>query len=135
MLALEVRLNGRVVALAGAEDLSVLSQTISAVGRLGRKTRRGASRSSKTDIHLNVGGLTARTLGKPNEHLNWLSLKPLKIGDEVEVRVISVKRATRPTGRSPADDNKRKDDQERRWFELARKEYFKLRGKYEKGAR
>lgn len=132
MFALEVRLNGKKVALAGAEDLSVLSGIVTAVGRLGKNTSR---KGSTKDLHLSVGGLTSRKLGKSNEHLSWLSHRKLRVGDEVTFRIVSVTRCDRPSRRSPADDNKRKDEEERRWFQMARDAYFKLKPKYEKRAR
>jgi hypothetical protein len=136
MLALEVRLNGRKVALAGAEDLCILSTNVTAVGKLGAKSRGSNSgRRKKVDMHLNVGGLTSRALGKANENLTWVRLKPLRPGDEVHIRLVSTAKTDPPSGRYPAEDNKRKDDQERCWFEMAKEAYFKLKGKYEKGAR
>lgn len=129
MLAFEVWLNGKKVALAGNDDLAVLTSTINAVGKLGSKTSR---KGQGKDLFLNVGGLTSRKLGKPNEHLNWLRQKKLREGDEVRIRLVSVTKCDRPTHRSPADDNKRKDDEERRWFEMARDAYLKLKAKYEK---
>lgn len=132
MLALEIWVNGKKVALAGADDLAVLSGIVNAVGKLGRKTsRKGSSR----DLFLTVGGLTSRKLGTPNEHLNWLSYRRLHVGDEVSIRLVSVARGDRPTGRRPADDNRRKDDEERRWYKMAKDAYFKLKPKYEKDAR
>ena len=132
MLALEVRLNGKKLALAGADDLSVLHGMVNAVGKLGAQTSR---KVSGKDLFLSVGGLTSRRLGKANEHVRWLEQKKLRIGDEVQIRLVSVKKADRPTERRPADDNKRKDDEERRWFNMARDAYFKLKPKYEKSAR
>lgn len=132
MIALEVRLNGKKVALAGGDDLSVLNGIVNAVGKLGPKTSR--NRSGK-DLFLSVGGLTSRKLGKANEHLRWLNQKQLHVGDEVHIRLVSTTKCDRPIDRSPADDNKRKDDEERRWFNMARDAYFKLRPKYEKSAR
>ncbi len=38
MIAFEITLNGKTVCLAGAEDLSVLTANVSAVGKLGSKT-------------------------------------------------------------------------------------------------
>ena len=86
MFALRLTINKRKPIVAGAEDLSVLSAILSLVGRLGAET---ADRTrGKPNMHVHLGGLTARPGNKPDEHLNWLPHTKLKVGDRVLVEII-----------------------------------------------
>ena len=128
MLALEIFLNGRKVVLAGADDLSVLTGIVSAVGKLGRKTSGTKANKKGYDLWLTVGGLTGRIDGTPDEHLRWVGRKRLKIGDRVDIRVRKVAVADFPVESSPAASVK----QERLQYKLVKAQYMKLRKKYEK---
>lgn len=127
MLAYEVFLNGRRIALAGAEDLSVLSGIVSAVGKLGRNTVRSKRNEKSYDLWLTVGGLTERRRGLRNEHLDWTKRKKLKVGDELRISVRKVARADKPLGRKFSDSK----ETERYQFEWAKTTYLRLRKKYE----
>jgi hypothetical protein len=101
MIALEIRLNGKRVCIAGAEDLAVLTANVTASGRLGKKTvpaRPGESR----DVFYHVGGLTARTDPKKDVHLRWKSIAPLKIGDVIQVKILETQNVDPPTSRTSA---------------------------------
>jgi len=128
LLALEIFVNGRKVSLAGAEDLSVLTGIVSAVGKLGKKASRGKKAHSSNDLWLSVGGLTDRADGSPNEHLRWVGHKKLKIGDRVEIRVRKATTADLPIETTPAESK----EQERFQYKWAKSQYMKLRKKYEK---
>jgi hypothetical protein len=127
VVVFEVYLNGKRIALAGKEDLGVLSTTVSAVGKLGPATKRRGNEGY--DIHMNVGGLTARKRGA-DEHVNWASVRPVKIGDEISVRITRGERADPPQGRSPRDTKSTRIS-ERKRFEFAKALYYHLRRKYE----
>jgi hypothetical protein len=93
MIALAVYLNGKKLTVAGAEDLGVLSAILSAGGTLGKTTvpyRKNNRR--RVSVHLSVGGLTRRPNGQ-DEHLRWIRVKPVRIGDMISVRII---RTTQP---------------------------------------
>jgi hypothetical protein len=124
----EVFLNGRPVARAGANDLGVLSAHITGVGKLG-PVAKGRGPKDR-DLHLSVGGLTARKR-PPDEHVSWLSIHRLKLGDEVRVKVIESTRADRPASRKRAN-RKPPLVPEKQRFEFARDLYRKLRHKYER---
>ena len=59
MIGLAVYLNGKRKAVAGADDLCVLSAIVTAVGELGASTASVGKRHG-VDLHLSVGGLTRR---------------------------------------------------------------------------
>ena len=101
MIAFEVTLNGKRVCIAGAEDLGVLSVSLSACGRLGKKTV--PARPEETcDIFYSVGGLTSRRNAKKDVHLDWKSIEPLSPGDIIQVRVIETEKVDRAKSRSKA---------------------------------
>src|SRR5262245_16654015 len=85
MRALRVTINGGTPVIAGADDLGVLSLIVSCVGALGPKTR---SPRSDDAITLDLGGLTSRGNNVPDEHIDWLSRVPLKVGDRIQAELI-----------------------------------------------
>jgi len=103
MIALEVRKNGKVVCLAGAEDLAVLSAEIAAVGQLGMKTVPIGPDETPTDIYYTVGGLTSRPDPDKDVHVTWQSVAPLKVGDIIEVRILETQKADRAKSRIRAN--------------------------------
>jgi hypothetical protein len=125
MLALRVKLNGTLICIAGAEDLSVLNAIVGAVGELGPKTKR--RQDEALDIYLSVGGLTSRVEG-PNEHLKWAKQRPLQVGDKVEVEVLDADLVGVPTDRQPAE---REEERERLRYEDAKETYLALRSKFD----
>ena len=100
MIALEVRKNGKRVCIAGAEDLSVLSTNIAAVGKLGKKTVPARPDDTTGEIHYSVGGLTARPDPKKDVHMRWKSVAPLRVGDVIEVRILETEKVDRATSRT-----------------------------------
>jgi hypothetical protein len=97
MIAFEVKLNGKRICIAGAEDLCVLSANIAATGMLGVKTLpadRGDD--SAPDLFYSVGGLTRRPDPKKDVHVRWKSVAPVRVGDLLEVKVVEVSKADRP---------------------------------------
>ena len=74
MIALEVKLNGKRVCIAGADDLAVLSAHVAACGKLGRKTVPARPDETTGDLYYSVGGLTARRDPNRDVHLKWKSI-------------------------------------------------------------
>ena len=104
MIAFEVRLNGKRMCIAGAEDLGVLCAHVSAVGRLGVKSVRARpDEDTVPDVFYSVGGLTGRPNPKKNLHFRWKSISPLVVGDVVEIKVLEAKKADRPKSRIKAE--------------------------------
>ena len=102
MIAYEVRINGRKICVAGAGDLSVLTAGVTAVGKLGPRTKPPRPDDVTNDIHLRVGGLTGRADASRDVHLDWTSFRELSVGDVVQIKVLDVAKADRPRSRSPA---------------------------------
>jgi hypothetical protein len=125
MIALRVKLNGTLLCVAGADDLSVLNAIVNAVGNLGIDTKK--RRDEPTDIYLSVGGLTSRLEGD-DEHLRWAEQQPLAIGDKIEVEVLEINIVDEPTARKPAE---REDEREKLRYEHAKETYLRLRSKFE----
>jgi hypothetical protein len=130
MLAIEVWVNGKRLTLAGAADLCVLSAIVSATGKLGESSRGTKHEKDKADISLRVGGLTSRPEGQEDEHLTWVNGRRLGVGDEVKIKLMETKRPRAHSGTSSAGGNI-KQTNEKKLFEFARKEYLRLRDKYE----
>jgi ribosomal protein S1 len=91
MIGLAVYLNRKRLTVAGAEDLGVLNAIVSAVGDLGKSTAPNGNRVTR-DLWLSVSGLTRRPEGTKNEHLQWVRMKRLRVGDKVTVQVIRTDR-------------------------------------------
>lgn len=102
MIALEIKLNGKRVCIAGAEDLTVLTATVAAVGKLGKKTVPARPDDTKGEIHYSVGGLTARPDPAKDVHLRWKSVELLGVGDTLQVRILETNKADRAISRQKA---------------------------------
>ena len=113
MIALAVYLNGKKLTVAGAEDLCVLNAIVDALGPLGKTTAR-LKRTRRIHLHLSVGGLTGRPKGMEDEHLRWVSLRPLRVGDRVSVRIIRTTRASQHQSATSAGGNVREINEKRR---------------------
>ena len=127
MHALRVRINDEAPVIAGADDLGVLNAIVSCVGKLGSSSRSGRE-DELADLFVTVGGLTSRASDVPDEHLNWMSLRPLRIGDVISVEVVDTLTADAAISGNEAE--KRQHD-EREYFEHCKKVYLSLREKYE----
>lgn len=103
MIALEVYRRGKRLCRAGVGSIGVLNAHVTWVGRAKNDP------AGEKELFLSVGGLHSPT----GEHRDWLE-EPLSIGDEVMVRVVSLKRVDKPK-------SKRRDDPKKR---QAAKEYY-----------
>jgi DNA-directed RNA polymerase subunit E'/Rpb7 len=113
MIGLAVYLNGKKLSVAGAQDLSVLNTIVSAVGQLGKSTARLGGRRS-VDLHLSVGGLTNRGGGLEDEHLRWIRLRRLRVGDRISVRIVRTDRPDKHESASSAGGNMQQINQKKR---------------------
>lgn len=127
MYALKVRINDEAPVIAGADDLGVLDAAVSCIGKLGSSSRSGREDAS-VDLFITVGGLTSRDSDVADEHLRWMSQKPLRIGDVISVEVLETPNVDAPISGKEAE--KRKHD-EREYFEHCKKVYLSLCEKYE----
>ena len=87
MIVLEVLLNGRLVATAGAENLSVLSHTLTAYGRLGPASQGTRGLKDSYVVDAGVTGLTSSAEDPKHVHLQWYGAR-IDVGDEMIVRVV-----------------------------------------------
>ena len=96
MVALEVSLNGKRTCLAGTEQTGVVSANVCWVRRT------DAQPGPREELFLEVFGL--RT--PEQESLRWRGQQPIKVGDEVRIKIVEAKRVSKPTTRhteTPAD--------------------------------
>jgi hypothetical protein len=107
MIAFEVLHNGKRICVAGAEDLAVLSTTVTAVGKLGTKTVPVRPDDLKGEIFYSVGGLTGRKDPKKDVHVRWKKISHLKVGDIVQVKVLETKKVDKARYRFKAKRTKR----------------------------
>ncbi len=90
MIVFELLVNGESVARAGANDLSVLSHTLTACGVLGEESLGTTTVKSGHVLELALTGLTSRHSDLQNVHRQWYSSRELHVGDEVTVRILEV---------------------------------------------
>lgn len=105
MIALRVKLNGKELCLAGADDLTALNTMITALGNLGSKTKK--SREEMLDLHLSVGGLTGRETA-PDYLLRWIQFQELAVGDKVEIEFVETPTADKPSKKTNAKPPRKK---------------------------
>lgn len=127
MHALRVRINDEAPVIAGADDLGVLNATVTGTGKLGSRSR-PVRQDELPDLFISVGGLTSRAPDIPDEHLSWLSQRPLRVGDVVSIEVLSTLDVDAPISGKAAE---KMQHDEREYFEHCKKVYLSLREKYE----
>ena len=96
MIVFEVLLNGALVATAGAENLSVLSHTVTAYGKLGPTSQGTSSVKDSYVLDAGVTGLTSSAEEPKHVHLQWYGAR-IGVGDEMTVRVVE-----RPSADTPS---------------------------------
>jgi hypothetical protein len=78
-------------------------------------------------MDLHVGGLKVPRDDGPHEPVHWVEEAPLRVGDEIIIRIKKADAADQTTRHS---DTARVGEGERAAFESARDLYFRLRHKY-----
>ncbi len=126
MIALKVCVNDGVPITGGAADLGVLNVIINAVGKLGVGTQ--GRDGMPVDLHVRMGGLTARAPGSANEHMTWLEHEILQVGDIVRVELVEVEAVDPPLPARQPEDRELKD---RVRFDQAKQTYFAMRERFE----
>lgn len=105
MLCLDVLRNGKRIALAGVRRGSVSATINWADYQLGSNRDALSERSVVPGLTAWVGGLNAaRPLRR--EHLYWVRLRRLNLGDEFSIRVVQSERATTPSSREPVPNSR-----------------------------
>jgi hypothetical protein len=127
MITYEVCLNGKILTIAGGPDVCVLGVTLAAVGELGPDCEGASGCPRGVEMDLHVGGLKVPRDDGPHEAVHWVEESPLRVGDEIVIRIKRADAADRATHQS---DTARVGEGERAAFESARELYFRLRHKY-----
>jgi len=128
MYAFKVSVNGEPPVVGGASDLGVLTAILTGTGRLGPDSvphRNGKPQ----DFFFRLGGLTARAAGQADEHLEWLQIDEMKLGDTVTIEIVETRAVHSVTGGISQADQHAHD--ERKYFEHCKKTYFEMRSKFE----
>jgi hypothetical protein len=92
MRAFEISLNDQKLCVAGIGEEGVLTSILTSVAR-----------KNAGDLFLQVGGLINPT----RQHVDWVSQKPLKVGDKVQIRVVEADAVDEPATRN--SDNRETD--------------------------
>src|SRR5690348_15190215 len=74
-------INDKKLCLAGVGDHGVLSTIVSSI-----------TRERRADLFLEVGGLVSPV----REHVAWVNQKPLRVGDEIRVKIVETSSTDRP---------------------------------------
>jgi hypothetical protein len=91
VLAIEIHLNGKLLAVAGAKNLALLSAHIGA--GVGPEKR---SLHVEDAFQLTAMGLTSSVPGSRMANLTWINGQVLKVGDSVTFRIVQVEQADPP---------------------------------------
>jgi hypothetical protein len=111
MRAFEVSLNGKKLCLAGIGDDGVLTAIVNWV-----------TRGGKGDSFLRVGGLITTV----SEHVAWVNHKPLRVGDQVKIRLVEKSVVDGPTAKHRVDPTKQIRYQKRYVRMMAKKLGWKI---------
>lgn len=106
-LCFEITINNGAPVLAGLDNISVLSASVTFV-------------SSRNELELQVGGLVSEGRND-NEHLEWLQ-QALNRGDSVSIRIVESAAASVPTSRVRQDPDV-SEQQERAYYEQLKKRF------------
>jgi hypothetical protein len=130
MIVLRIQVNDEPAVVGGASDLGVLVANVTAVGKLGSDAQ-PAHPDRPPDMHLSLGGLTARGAHVPDVHVRWIGHHALAVGDRVSIEVLDAAVAD-PIESGHAAEQREND--EREYFEHCKRTYLQLKAKYEPGA-
>ena len=88
LVALEVSLNGKKLAVAGAKDLFTNSLIVTA--KISSETSAADNaQTSKSDVSIDISlGGSTRSLNKDDKCLRWLDFESISVGDEILVRIL-----------------------------------------------
>jgi hypothetical protein len=129
MIALEVKLNGECVCMAGAADLFVLNAILGIGGKLGPGSKATRQDQAAPQPTFHIGGLR-RPAGDKGVHVKWAKDAAVHIGDSIELRFIEI---APDAADAPVPENTSSEEKERGRFLLAKATYMSLKGKYEPG--
>ena len=120
MRAFALYVNGKKIGTAGVGDDGVLSANITWVGRKTRATS-PKGRIAVEEIGVDLGGLSNET----DEHLRWRQL-PLRVGDEVCIKVLEAASVDRPRHRQKRERTEELRQQKRYVRQMAKRFGWKI---------
>jgi len=126
MIAIDVYLNGKFLTRAGAQDLSVLTATVCAVGKLGPQSHGVKNSEVNLDLELRVDGMTGRQSVEEDEHLDWVTMN-LDVGNEICLRLVEANTADVPKSTTPVY----RENEQEKYFKWAKQFYLTYKDKYE----
>ena len=131
MLALEVKIDGVVFAIASVSDWYSLGLRITAL----RGDPEAPAVSARTDhVELSVSGSAQENSHEVFEHLRWGNAD-LGLGSEVQIRVIDTKEHTSPLRRYRSDREVQEEPfTQEEIREMRRKTYLELKQEFEGSA-
>jgi hypothetical protein len=112
MLAFHVHLNGKKVCIAGVPGTGVLSAHVTWVRRTG----------TKEELTMDVGGLITPT----DEYVRRTYGRPVRVGDEVRIKIVEADRVDRPSSRKRSDPAEGVRRQKRYVREVAKRFGWKI---------
>jgi len=91
VLAIEVEVNGKRIAVAGANDLALLTAGIGAGVGPEKRTLQADIDAFRLTVMGLTSGLVART-----ENLTWINGLPLRVGDSITFRIVNAEQPDPP---------------------------------------
>ena len=131
MHALKVQINDGPEVVAGKESLTVLTATVTLVGKLGDLSKIAAHREQVL-IDFNLGGVESGEEGGAMVHTRWInSPVSLRVGDVLRIELVDVGAAS---SASHTYEPELYEGEEKEIYEESKRLYFELRSKYEPDA-
>lgn len=87
MIVFDLLINGELVSSAGAEDLSVLSHTVTARGKLGPASQGTSDVKDTSILEVSLTGLSSSADEPRHVHLQWHHAQA-NVGDEITIRIV-----------------------------------------------
>ncbi len=87
MIVFELLINGELVSSAGADNLSVLSHTVTARGKLGPASQGTSDVKDTSILEVSLTGLSSSINEPRHIHLQWHHAEA-SVGDEITVRIV-----------------------------------------------
>jgi len=124
MIAYRIKLNEKIVAIAGQDDWSILSTHVTA-------SRDNGCNGVEDYIQLSVHGLSKENKEGFCEHFRWPELD-LNIGDKVEIEVVDVQKIDPPRKRYRSDSKVQENPfTAEELKEMRYKDYLELKEEFE----
>jgi hypothetical protein len=122
MIAFNVYLNGKKVCTAGVPDTGVLSAHVTWLRRTGEQRLSKQAHGVEEELTMDVGGLITPI----DEYVRWADRRPVRVGDEVRIKIVNAERVDRPRARKRSDPAENLRRQKRYVREMAKRFGWKI---------